>query len=722
LAEPIAVFLKIKVRVQCGQAQQIYAQVKQANKLYMKTRFFLTIAIIVQVHLSYSQWVQTDGPYGNTNVLSIIPHDSLLLTATDCGFFSKNQLMDRWMLNSPLQFLCYTKKGDSLFVGTLYEGIKLIDLNNPDSPVVDIDEIEVNTLANSDSCLYAGSKKKGFFKSGNNGTMWNAYNTGLPSDSLWNPWVGTYYETTVTDIEVSNNFIYCGTKKGVYRNTANLNNWTGINSGLPLSLVTLIKEIDNTLFTVVGNSLYKSENFGNNWTLVYTAPSNITSILKYNNGMYISTMSNGIYYATGNLAIWNSINSGLTDLGINALEIFDTTLICGTKTKGVFYYQNGQWISNKAGMICSMIRSTSNTNNHLFTNDLDKVYKLNTSGNWTEISPIVPFDVFGSLSSMNDTVFLSIEHDTVTWPNDIPFILYSADNGNSWHHLINKVPYAGDDPYRIYCDNGRLYTYEDDKIFYTSNLGLSWTDISLPTQYCNNLNAFIINNSVPFAAACGLGEVVKLDNTQNWMLSNNGLSSEPLAFASCDNALFAYIGFREMYVSFDKGNNWTYANNGLTASYSIRDFASQGTKLFVTSDKGVFATNDFGQHWIEINDGLKNPDASSIKILNDTLYVGTNSNGIWKRSLSDIAFNIPAFQQSGGIFSIYPNPASDYIRIASNAKEVKFKIIDMLGNEILAGNLNYSKEINISGINRGVYIVYMYFDNKVQTAKFSISR
>lgn len=686
----------------------------------MKTQFILTIALLAQVNFCYPQWIQTDGPYGSTNVLAIVEHDSLLLTSTNCGYFSKNQLADRWRFNSTFSFSCYTKKGDSLFAGSMYGGIQLIDLINPDNPPVTINPIPAKTLANSDSCLYLGNETQGFLKSGDNGSTWNSYNIGLPTDTLWNPWIGTYYQTNVTAIEVSDNYIFCGTKKGVFRNSTNLTNWIAVNSGLPLSVVTFVKEFNDTLYTAISNSLYRSADYGNSWNLVYTAPSNISTILAYNFGMYIGTTGNGVCFSSDNCINWSSLNIGLTDLKINVLANYDTTLLCGTNAEGVFYFQSGQWHKNEPGMICSSIRSMAVTNNNVISNDESKVYKLNLNGNWIDISPVVTYEMFGSLASMHDTVFLSVEYDTPSWPYDNPFIVFSSDNGISWDSLFTSVPFARDDPYWIYCKNGRLYAYEDEKMCYTDNLGLSWTDISLPSQYCNMFNDFIINNAIPFAAACGNGQLVMLDNTQNWVLSNNGLPiGEPLALANCDSALFAYV--HGMYVSFDNGNNWAYANNGLITNYSICDFASRGTDLFVTTDFGVFATNNFGQHWFAINDGLKNLNVGSIKFLNDTLYVGTNGNGIWKLSMADIHLNVQEHQQSGNSIVIYPNPASDYIHVPANSGKANFKIIDMLGKEVISGMLNSDKEIDISGIQSGAYIVCIRFDNNIQTAKLLIN-
>ena len=654
----------------------------------MKSVLIYAIALLTPLNYCFSQWIQTDGPYGITNAITILKHDSILLTSTNCGYFSKNQIADRWTLNSTLSFSCFSKKGDSLFVGNRFGGIHLIDLNNLNNPTLNINSISANALANTDSTLYLANETQGFLKSNNFGNIWNSYNSGLPVDTLWNPWVGTYYQHKVTDIELSANYMFCGTKKGVYRNDANLINWTSVNTGLPLSLVTFVKNFNDTLYTAISNSLYRSADFGNSWNLVYTAPSNISTI-QTNNNIYIGTNGNGVYYSTDNGVNWSSLNTGLNDLNINTLEVFDSTLLCGTNSNGIFYLQNGQWLSNEPGMICSFIKSIATTNQEVISNDNENVYKLNSTGNWIDISPTVPYDIFGSLASNQDTLYLSIEHNIPSFPFDDPFIVFSFDNGNSWNNLINPVPFVGDDPYRLYMKDGRLHAYDNQKMFYTDNLGLSWTDISLPGQYCNMFNDFIINNSIPFSAACGDKELLKFDNSQNWVLSNNGLptGSQVSAFASCDTALFAYLSVFGMYVSFDNGNQWNYAGNGLVANNSIRDFVSSGSKLFVTSDNGVFATSDYGLNWVGINNGLKNLDASSIEIFNDTLYVGSYGNGIWKRSIDDIQLNVEAYQESDHSLKIYPNPASDYIHVATNSNEAKFKLTDMIGREVLSGTL-----------------------------------
>jgi TRAP-type uncharacterized transport system substrate-binding protein len=104
------------------------------------------------------------------------------------------------------------------------------------------------------------------------------------------------------------------------------------------------------------------------------------------------------------------------------------------------------------------------------------------------------------------------------------------------------------------------------------------------------------------------------------------------------------------------------------------------------------------------------------------LYVGTYGNGIWKQSISDINLNVQDYQQSDKSLKVYPKPASDYIHVVTNSNKARFKIIDIVGKEVMSGSLNSSNEINISGIKCGAYIVFIQFDKKVQTTKLLINR
>lgn len=71
---------------------------------------------------------------------------------------------------------------------------------------------------------------------------------------------------------------------------------------------------------------------------------------------------------------------------------------------------------------------------------------------------------------------------------------------------------------------------------------------------------------------------------------------------------------------------------------------------------------------------------------------------------------------------LFPNPASDYIRIA-NGEEVKnVLIINIVGKTILSfQNIDASKKLNVSSMNPGLYLVRLMDENHrvVKTLRLS---
>lgn len=690
---------------------------------FMKTVLILALALFIQQSGCYSQWSQTNGPYGDIPVLAIVEHDSLIMVSTDCGYFSKSQLSANWMLNGISGFSCYTKKGDQLYVSNTNSGVLRIDLTHPDSPPAGISSFAPNALAHSDSCLYMGSSMSGFSKSVDEGISWIQYNNGLPADTVWGPSGQVYFHPVIT-IEVTANYIFCGTNKGIYRSTGQLTPWTGINSGLPLASVKLIQAFNDTLYTVIGQTLYRSVNDGANWNTLYTAPSGITSLAIQNQVIYVGTASNGIIRSVNNGGNWSSFNSGLTDLHVNALSGDGNRLLCGTDSKGVFYAQNGQWINDQPGMVCSSINAMTATGSRLISDDNDNVYSYQSNGNWNNISPIVNHDFFSHLTSGNDSVFLSVEYNTNSAPYDSPFILFSPDNGATWNSLATPVPFAGDDPYRVYYENGKLYALEDANMSYTGNLGASWINTSLNPPYCNGFNSFLVYHSVPYAAACSNGQVLRLNNNQNWIQSvTSGLPYvEPLNFASCDGALFVNLANNGMYASLDNGNTWSYANNGLPVNQNIQDFASRGSELYIVNGNGVFGTRDFGQNWFPMNQGLKNLNIWSLEILNDTLFAGTIGNGVWKLGLNDLNLGLEDSGSAAAGIQMYPNPAADYVHIESKLLNSRYRVVDLSGKEMLTGELQTNGNIAISELKNGTYLMVIESDGGTCSLKLVVNK
>ena len=72
------------------------------------------------------------------------------------------------------------------------------------------------------------------------------------------------------------------------------------------------------------------------------------------------------------------------------------------------------------------------------------------------------------------------------------------------------------------------------------------------------------------------------------------------------------------------------------------------------------------------------------------------------------------------MFAIYPNPAKDVININTNAVKYEYQLINSLGQVIISGTANGEYQLNISGINKGVYFLKVVADGEARINKLTV--
>lgn len=72
------------------------------------------------------------------------------------------------------------------------------------------------------------------------------------------------------------------------------------------------------------------------------------------------------------------------------------------------------------------------------------------------------------------------------------------------------------------------------------------------------------------------------------------------------------------------------------------------------------------------------------------------------------------------MFTVYPNPAKDYVNIVSNAQSFEYQIINSLGQVVLSGNSNAGSQVSLSEINNGVYFLRVYADGNISIQKLVV--
>ncbi|PQJ75514.1 T9SS type A sorting domain-containing protein [Polaribacter gangjinensis] len=112
-------------------------------------------------------------------------------------------------------------------------------------------------------------------------------------------------------------------------------------------------------------------------------------------------------------------------------------------------------------------------------------------------------------------------------------------------------------------------------------------------------------------------------------------------------------------------------------------------------------------------------DIDQIVVLNGKLFFegdnGTTGNELYM--LDPTTLSIESVSKNS--LQIYPNPASEFIKISSEYENSSYKIYSILGQVVKEGIIS-SSQISVSGISKGNYILKVSQDDKVSTQKLII--
>ncbi len=189
-------------------------------------------------------------------------------------------------------------------------------------------------------------------------------------------------------------------------------------------------------------------------------------------------------------------------------------------------------------------------------------------------------------------------------------IFVSADNGQSWR------PTSGARGFTIYsmiAFNGMLFAGSiNGRMFISLDSGQTWEINNYETLGTPGIRDFAVSNGKLYAAAPGQGVWRLTDNPYVWEKAGTaGLTNLAVtSLAAIGGNLFAGTDGNGVFVSTD-GNNWMPVNNGITTP-RISTLAVDGNRLYAgtalgsptTTPNEVFVTNDNGQNWTRVGNGL----------------------------------------------------------------------------------------------------------------------
>src|ERR1035437_3109215 len=94
--------------------------------------------------------------------------------------------------------------------------------------------------------------------------------------------------------------------------------------------------------------------------------------------------------------------------------------------------------------------------------------------------------------------------------------------------------------------------------------------------------------------------------------------------AASGTKIFAGTYASGIFFSNDNGNTWTTVNNGIATSYSYQSLVINRSNTFTgTYGHGVYLSNNNGSNWLPTNNGISTLTVNSFTIIGNNIFAGT---------------------------------------------------------------------------------------------------
>ena len=295
-------------------------------------------------------------------------------------------------------------------------------------------------------------------------------------------------------------------------------------------------------------------------------------------------------------------------------------------------------------------------------------------------------------------------------------VFSSYSGGQNWDpkntgitdNNVNAIAANGFDLYAGTQNNG---------VFKSIDNANNWTNINtgLPSTTIN-----VLSTNIGFIyAGTNMGMYLSADSGATWNAINSGLLANSIIKAIASSANNIYVGTDQgkIYMSSNNGSNWNNISNGLTCT-GINAIIINANKIFAaTNGGGVFLSVNNGSSWMSINNGLTNSTyTNSLAICGNYIYAAAYG-GVWKRNLAQLT-GIDEYNYNTEI-NIYPNPASKYLTIETNANyKQSLEIVNMLGQSMHTYYIYSKATIDISTFPKGIYFIKLNTEKGIIIKKF----
>ena len=509
----------------------------------------------------------------------------------------------------------------------------------------------INAIAvdpNNASVVYIGSPSGGVWKSNDGGATWNTTFDYMPRIGV----------STIAIDKNNSNIVYIGTGDrdagdcdgvGILKSTDAGATWntTGMTTSSTGSAVCrmLINPLNSkSLIAACFNGVWKSVNAGVTWTK-WTGSSAFFYDIEFKPG------DTTIVYATTASIFYKSTDGGKTFTKITSTLPTGSSRyeIAVAPSNATYVYLV---VANSSNTFGGLYRSIDSGANFTAQSTTPNIFDYTTDGSGTDGQGWYDLSIVVNPTNAEEIYVGSINQ----WK--------STNGGVSWTNLTNwTYPPATAGQY-THCDEheliypvggNKLYTGTDGGVYYSTNDGSTWTNISagLGITQCYKIGGTELDANLIIAGVQDNG-VNKYSGSSNWTHIYGADGFESVVDFTNKNTIYSEVYNGSLMKSIDGGNNWAtdvQPLNQVGAWCTPYILHPTNNNLLFIGFNDVFKSTNGTTGWTAISTSLCSSSLTSLAsapsnanyiyaAYNSSLYVTTNGGTTWATKTPSTSISI----------------------------------------------------------------------------------
>ena len=370
--------------------------------------------------------------------------------------------------------------------------------------------------------------------------------------------------------------VYAVASSGIYRLAGDATAWTHTDRSVPIdkSLMPMAAHEGN-LYIVSADEIFTSADKGETWRTLGARPKGeavgiiIMDEIQPRITMYLALRDEGVFRSTDGGTQWKSLHDGLTSEKISAIAAVDNTVFAGTES-GLYRLDSGIW-------------------NKLPVDTSQAVCSLVASGN---------------------NLYVGTGSDLLVKLTPTEVYQETRNNWDNWHNRSSPV-----------------------KIFHSTDLGVSWTEIMDGSEYRHKGSpaGITVLAAGETLLALGYAQSRSVDGGKTWTKlgrDSSWLLESSLPAVMVNERTFYKASVWGIHRTTDGGESWHVFLNGITGTLII-DLVAFNNRLYAHSGYEVYQSSDAGESWKKVpvngqnavlNPRTKIASESKFVVIGNTLY------------------------------------------------------------------------------------------------------